>query len=614
MSSQNFVTRPGSQFVQSGTAAVERTVESKLQDVVSAKDFGAVGDGVTNDKAAVAAANTYAASADKTLFFPAGTYLVNDLTIDCDWLGEEGSIIKNDGTSTVYNFIRITGKTNLRVERLTFDGSVSADPVAWNSGNYNSFTGAIALHIYNSSQITVRDCTIRNSQMSPLRIDTCSLIHVDDCIIQKGRGNFGDGVYARASSSCSITNTTISDVTRAALVTEAGSQLFHLSNVIVINAHDASINYGGGEFNAGFWFENSANHVVVGCRATTTKIGYIISTGTVAGVQSQQAHFTFQGCIANDNNTGFNMQSKAGQLPIDAKLIGCQSWGSAKGFHFEAKQTFDTFTCIGCHAEIEFTAGAGDIGYIYDGASITYPASFTFTDCTTSYKNYDQADLDSTSSNSADFSTLTAGNSNVIIRNCRNLSSQYPIVIKGRYGDLGMEISKSIIDLRTFANADLRLNVDESEIVYASVSGSGTASIEDCLISGTATIGVTGEILLDNCSVKPGINTLSVIRTLNDKKPALTIRGCRFEKNIEVDDYVLRIQEEGTNKPLTVISDCVFFNTGAATTTKTFIWNVRSGTPISYFDNVSDANVTNLVKNNTTLTNPASGDNKVTMH
>ena len=36
-------------LTQAGTGAVQRTVESKLQDVVSVKDFGAVGDGVTDD-------------------------------------------------------------------------------------------------------------------------------------------------------------------------------------------------------------------------------------------------------------------------------------------------------------------------------------------------------------------------------------------------------------------------------------------------------------------------------------------------------------------------------------------------------------------------------------
>jgi polygalacturonase len=46
----------GGGFIQEGTGAVQRTVESKLQDVVSVKDFGAVGDGVADDTAAIQAA------------------------------------------------------------------------------------------------------------------------------------------------------------------------------------------------------------------------------------------------------------------------------------------------------------------------------------------------------------------------------------------------------------------------------------------------------------------------------------------------------------------------------------------------------------------------------
>jgi hypothetical protein len=43
-------------FTQAGSGAVQRAVDSKLKDVVSVKDFGAVGDGVTNDTAAFQAA------------------------------------------------------------------------------------------------------------------------------------------------------------------------------------------------------------------------------------------------------------------------------------------------------------------------------------------------------------------------------------------------------------------------------------------------------------------------------------------------------------------------------------------------------------------------------
>src|SRR5574343_150071 len=38
-------------FLQSGTGATARTVQSRLRDTVSIKDFGAVGDGTTDDTA-----------------------------------------------------------------------------------------------------------------------------------------------------------------------------------------------------------------------------------------------------------------------------------------------------------------------------------------------------------------------------------------------------------------------------------------------------------------------------------------------------------------------------------------------------------------------------------
>ena len=78
-------TKPTSEqvtFLASGTGASQRTVLDKLRDAVSVKDFGAVGDGVADDTAAIQAAITYAASTingaiGMEVFLPTGTYLIS---------------------------------------------------------------------------------------------------------------------------------------------------------------------------------------------------------------------------------------------------------------------------------------------------------------------------------------------------------------------------------------------------------------------------------------------------------------------------------------------------------------------------------------------------------
>lgn len=62
---------PPLNVTQTGTGAVSRPLSSKVLETVSVKDFGAVGDGSTDDKTAIDSAIN---SGAKTIMFPGGTY------------------------------------------------------------------------------------------------------------------------------------------------------------------------------------------------------------------------------------------------------------------------------------------------------------------------------------------------------------------------------------------------------------------------------------------------------------------------------------------------------------------------------------------------------------
>jgi hypothetical protein len=89
-------------FLQAGANAVERTAQSKMRETVSVKDFGAVGDGVADDTAAIQAALDSA----KQVFFPAGTYYITSTVV----LYRDNSIIGEGAeNSTILYAAGITG-------------------------------------------------------------------------------------------------------------------------------------------------------------------------------------------------------------------------------------------------------------------------------------------------------------------------------------------------------------------------------------------------------------------------------------------------------------------------------------------------------------------------
>jgi hypothetical protein len=91
------------QYVQSGTGAVSRLAQAKAREWISYADFGAVGDGVTDDSAAIALAVAYATSLN-------------------DGITSEGSAIEVRGIGLSGNTFALGSTVTLEGEGLTYSG------------------------------------------------------------------------------------------------------------------------------------------------------------------------------------------------------------------------------------------------------------------------------------------------------------------------------------------------------------------------------------------------------------------------------------------------------------------------------------------------------------
>lgn len=96
------VTEVGGNFLQAGAGAVTRTGQDKARERVSVKDFGATGNGATDDTSAVLAAVAYIKSiGGGVVFFPRGIYKVTQtIFIDASYITLAGEGGAADGNVT----------------------------------------------------------------------------------------------------------------------------------------------------------------------------------------------------------------------------------------------------------------------------------------------------------------------------------------------------------------------------------------------------------------------------------------------------------------------------------------------------------------------------------
>ena len=150
------------------TGAVNRTIAEKFNEYVSVKDFGAKGDGTTDDTTAFISALAYIATTFGTLFVPQGNYLISD----------SGAV-----GLTLSNYCGINFAPNTKI---TYNGTAAA---IFNVKNGTQFVGnGVTINITNTSWNGVAvlfDGASHYADDFPCAIDGVNVLGAD---ITKGTG------------------------------------------------------------------------------------------------------------------------------------------------------------------------------------------------------------------------------------------------------------------------------------------------------------------------------------------------------------------------------------------------------------------------------------------
>lgn len=136
------------------TGGVPTTVEDKFAEAVSVKDFGAVGDAATDDRAAIIAADAYAASTGQALHFPSGVYRCSDGIIKTasKWIGDGAPTLGTfPATGDDKQYLRPGYKDKLPGSSILFTGTGTQTATTQRADQFASFTYAVKTSVTGGS-------------------------------------------------------------------------------------------------------------------------------------------------------------------------------------------------------------------------------------------------------------------------------------------------------------------------------------------------------------------------------------------------------------------------------------------------------------------------------
>lgn len=598
---------------------------------VNVLDYGALGDGTSNDTVAIQAANNAAAAAGRSLYFPKGIYQADPLTATTSWLGEPGATIRYRGTGNVF-LVSASNTPKILIQNLIFDGNVSADPGNWSTG-YNSFTGAIGLSVSNCDGARIIDCYSQNNWQSGFRLSQCDGAVISGCSANKNRGNFGDCFFLNSCTNLRVINCRAYDFTRIGFVCDTSDDQRTSYNIQVQNCsaeygHDASINYGGVEYNSGLWFENTAHVEIDGFISKNTgNRGVNLCTGLKNnGVQGDVSFFSVNNTQVFNADYGIIMYS-LGSFPFAGVVNNAQVYDVTVGIKAIFAIPNESFSCSNSYVELSMnkTQSRAFSWICSDGLTYTTRPVYRISNCTIRHITEAAGYLTGygVTTSCADIGCWTANNYrlgiDLRVDNVQNVDKTKPIWF-GIPVEQTTSLSVTNVKVAGANNPFLgqsNISFENCELTTPCNFGeaaTGTTAVNNCLITGQTKIGGANVMFSNNQIIIADTSYVELFTSATNKKPGIIIQGCYFQKNINANNRVLWLQFDVSTDTV-IIMNSVFYNSGSASATNTFIWYALNQTQI-FVNCLVDNTVTNVMQlpdNTGTIALPA-GCTATTFH